>query len=65
MVTNTLSSMNFQNIGNVILTNPDFVPRLQQVLVREQYSIDPVNLTCEKDPVDAAVDIVRCKSTGS
>jgi sulfur carrier protein ThiS len=61
MITNTLSSLNFEKIGNIVLTNSDFVPRLQQVLVREQYNTDPINLICEKDPIDAAVDIIRCK----
>ena len=61
MITNTLSSQKFENIGNIILTNADFVSRLQQILVREQYSTDPINLMCERDPVDAAVDVIRCK----
>lgn len=60
-IQNVLSTLEFKNLGNIVLTNPDFIPRLQQVLVRDGLCTDPIHLQCEKDPVDAALDIIRCK----
>ncbi|KAJ3255693.1 hypothetical protein HK103_006135 [Boothiomyces macroporosus] len=51
----------FKTLGNIVCTNSDFVSRLQQVLVRNQLCNNPVVLMTEKDPVDGALDIVRCK----
>jgi hypothetical protein len=28
----------FKTLGDIVLTNSEFIPRLQQVLVRERYS---------------------------
>ncbi|KAK6094477.1 hypothetical protein MT418_005541 [Batrachochytrium dendrobatidis] len=58
-VANVLTSVDFKKLGNIVCTNPDFIPRIQQLLVRERYSNNPVVLACEIDPVDAALGIVR------
>ncbi|KAJ3006296.1 hypothetical protein HKX48_000198 [Thoreauomyces humboldtii] len=59
-VGNVLSTMDFTKLGNIVcLNNPDFTPRLQQVLVRNQHTRNPVSLPCESDPVDAALTILR------
>ncbi|KAJ3307403.1 hypothetical protein HDV03_000051 [Kappamyces sp. JEL0829] len=58
-VQNVLDKQDFSKLGNIIVTNPDFIARLQQVLVRSNHELQPTNLVCERDPVDAALDIVR------
>eukprot|EP00842_Homolaphlyctis_polyrhiza_P002072 jgi/Hompol1/2866/HPOL_006199-RA len=40
-VANVLTGINFKKLGNILCTNADFVPRLQQLLVRERYSSNP------------------------
>ncbi|KAJ3258598.1 hypothetical protein HK104_006977, partial [Borealophlyctis nickersoniae] len=58
-IANVLSMQDWKKMGNVVCTTPDFTPRLQQVLVRNQYADNPANLPCEGDPVDAALSILR------
>jgi hypothetical protein len=58
-VGNVLEKCDFKKFGNIFCTNEAFLPRLQQVLVRNQHCMDPVSLSCESDPVDAAIDIIR------
>nr|KAJ3419945.1 hypothetical protein HK105_006311 [Polyrhizophydium stewartii] len=58
-VANVLAAVDFKKLGNIFCTNSDFVPRVQQLLVRERYCSNPVVLPCEADPVDAALAIVR------
>ncbi|KAI9344797.1 hypothetical protein DFJ73DRAFT_839708 [Zopfochytrium polystomum] len=58
-VANALQSQDFSKIGNVVVLNNDFAPRLCQVLVRNQHCSNPVNLPVESDPVDAALAVVK------
>jgi hypothetical protein len=58
-VGNVLEKCDFKKLGNIFCTNESFLPKLQQVLVRNQHCMEPVSLTCESDPVDAAIDIIR------
>jgi hypothetical protein len=56
---NALVKEDFKKLGNIVLTNPDFVPRLQAVLVRERYCENPESLIVDSDPVDGALMIAR------
>ncbi len=38
---NSLSGCDMEKVGNIVLTNTDFVSRLQQVLVRERLCANP------------------------
>ncbi|KAH6568679.1 hypothetical protein BASA60_008544 [Batrachochytrium salamandrivorans] len=58
-IANVLTSVDFKKLGNIVCTNPEFIPRIQQLLVRERYCSNPVVLELEADPVDAALGIVR------
>ncbi|KAI8820110.1 uncharacterized protein EV422DRAFT_506845 [Fimicolochytrium jonesii] len=60
-VSNTLATQDFSRLSNIlILNNQDFTPRLQQVLVRNQYVAEPVALAVDgADPVDAALAVLR------
>ncbi|KAI8800139.1 hypothetical protein BJ742DRAFT_92433 [Cladochytrium replicatum] len=60
-VANALSVQNFKTVGNIICTNPEFMSKLMQVIVRNSYSTSPLNLPVEPDPVDSALTILRCK----
>ena len=51
---------NFKKLGIIHVTNPDFGPRVQQVLVRDRHCTQSSSYVVEKDPVDCALDIVRC-----
>ncbi len=62
-VANAIEKQKFSKLGNIVVTNPDFVPKLQQIIARSNHELQPINLVCEKDPVDAALDIVRCKDS--
>src|SRR4051794_10986073 len=60
---NALSTVDFRKLGNILCSNAEFASRLQQILVRNQFVANPVNLTLEKDPVDAALCIIKCKAS--
>ena len=59
-MTNALSKEEVSTLGNILVTNSDFLSRLQQILVRDQHSLVPLSLSTETDPVDCAVDLIRC-----
>ncbi|KAI8916002.1 hypothetical protein EDD86DRAFT_272883 [Gorgonomyces haynaldii] len=58
-IANILVKEDFKKLGNIVLMHPDFLPRLQQVIVRERHSDNPVQLPVEEDPVEAALTIIR------
>ncbi|KAJ3169542.1 hypothetical protein HDU88_000733 [Geranomyces variabilis] len=59
-ISNVLCSQDFARLGNIVcINNVDFVPRLQQVLVRNQHVQEPATLACEPDPTDLALGILR------
>ncbi|KAJ3087001.1 hypothetical protein HK102_012009, partial [Quaeritorhiza haematococci] len=65
-VSNVLASQeNVSKLSNIVCLSPDFGSKLCQVLVRNQYTENPVNLPCEHDPVDAALAILRSSVVGS
>jgi hypothetical protein len=41
---NALAKEDFKKLGTIVVTNPDFVPRIQQLLVRERYCDNPGTL---------------------
>ncbi|KAJ3181855.1 hypothetical protein HDU85_003370 [Gaertneriomyces sp. JEL0708] len=62
-VSNVLSTLDFKKLGHIVcVNNVDFTPRLQQVLVRNGYVENPILISLEADPVDAALGILKCKS---
>ncbi|KAI9105971.1 hypothetical protein DFS34DRAFT_39875 [Phlyctochytrium arcticum] len=62
-VGNVLSSLDFSKIKNILcVNNVDFAVRIQQLIVRNQLAKSPVLLSCETDPVDAALTVSRCES---
>ncbi|KAJ3047987.1 hypothetical protein HK097_010983 [Rhizophlyctis rosea] len=58
-IMNALSAYDWKKLAHIVLTNPEFTPRVQQLLVRNQKTQNPVLLPCEADPVDAALAILR------
>ncbi|KAJ3044649.1 hypothetical protein HDV00_001575 [Rhizophlyctis rosea] len=58
-IMNALSTYDWQQLAHVVLTNPEFTPRLQQLLVRNQKTMNPALLPVEPDPVDAALAVLR------
>lgn len=65
---NILAKEDFKKLGNIVLTNPEFIPRVQQILVRDRYCNNPGtiifiidSIILETDPIDAALMVVKCK----
>jgi hypothetical protein len=58
-VRNVFDKLDLKSFGNIICTSESFLPRIQQVLVRNQLCTEPISFNCESDPVGAALDIIR------
>ncbi|KAJ3179276.1 hypothetical protein HK101_010055 [Irineochytrium annulatum] len=58
-VANSLQGLKWDKIGNVVVISNEFGPRMCQVLVRNSFCLNPVDLPVENDPVDAALAIIK------
>ncbi|ORY52860.1 hypothetical protein BCR33DRAFT_180328 [Rhizoclosmatium globosum] len=60
-VNNSIADEEWHNISNVVVMNSEFTPRMLQILVKNGYADEPVDLQVDEDPVDAALAILKCK----
>ncbi|KAJ3289081.1 hypothetical protein HDU79_004320 [Rhizoclosmatium sp. JEL0117] len=58
-VNNSIADEEWHNISNVVVMNAEFTPRMLQILVKNGYADEPVDLQVDEDPVDAALAILK------
>ncbi|KAJ3382004.1 hypothetical protein HDU92_005006 [Lobulomyces angularis] len=58
-VNNLFGQLSLKGYSHVLITKEDFLPTLQQIIVRNNYHSNLNNLHLEKDPVDAAISIIK------
>ncbi|KAJ3083719.1 hypothetical protein HDU99_006958 [Rhizoclosmatium hyalinum] len=58
-VNNSIADEEWHNISNVVVMNSEFTPRMLQILVKNGYADEPVDLQVDEDPVDAALSILK------
>ncbi|KAJ3068978.1 hypothetical protein HDU98_007924 [Podochytrium sp. JEL0797] len=60
-VNNAIAEEAWHNVSNVVVMSSEFTPKLLQILVKNGYADEPVDLPVDEDPVDAALAILKCE----
>ncbi|KAJ3028185.1 UNVERIFIED_CONTAM: hypothetical protein HDU68_002270 [Siphonaria sp. JEL0065] len=60
-VNNAISEEEWHNVSNVVVTSSEFAGKMLQLLVKNGYADEPVDLPVDEDPVDAALIILKCE----